>query len=631
MPELIPAHITLDTTGTPFAPAFEDCYFSRHNGLAEARYVFLQGNQLPERWQSKPFFTIAETGFGTGLNFLATWQAWGQDPQRCERLHFVSIEKYPISKQQLQTLLAAWPELQPYADELLAQYPPLLKGFHRLQLAQGRISLTLCFMDVLEALAECVMRVDAWYLDGFAPARNPDMWQLPVFQAMANLSHVQTTLATFTAAGEVRRQLQQAGFQMEKRAGFGQKREMLVGKFTQSPSQALIKPWFAVPEPLATRQATVIGGGIAGCQIAYALAERGWQVELVERHKQVAQEASGNRAGVLTPKMTAEAGWGETFYRQAFLYAIRQVQNLQAQGHPIEWSACGALQLAHEQREYERQQALKERDLPDDFIQILDTATASAVAGISLPVGASYFPQGGWLNPASLCQALVNHPRIAVHTSTESLQPASEGITILANGREADQWLQSAFLPFVPVMGQTSHASVSAYSRELKTTLGHEGYLTPSVQGVHVFGATFGRGIRNALVANAADEVNHQQLKQYLPELAEAFTPFTSGHAAIRMTTPDRYPMVGALPAADSFYEHYADLHHGRMHQVYPPAVYQPNIYISAGYGSRGLTTSGLCAELLACLLTGEPLPLQATLYQQLHPARFLIRQLRRR
>lgn len=633
MQELIPAHIQFDDTGTPYAPAFADCYCSRQDGLAETRHVFLQGNQLPQRWQGREQFTIAETGFGTGLNFLATWQAWQSDPQRCARLHFISIEKHPIQRETLRTLLVSWPELHVFATELLANYPPLLSGFHRLRLAQGRITLTLCFMEVQAALAELVARVDAWYLDGFAPARNPAMWALPVMQAIARLSHPATTLATYTAASEVRHTLQAAGFSVEKCKGFGKKREMLSASLMEGAGGHDIRSlpsWFALPEPSPTRHASVIGGGIAGCQIAHALAQRGWQVTLLERHARLATEASGNRAGVLAPKMTAEPGWGETFYRQAFLYALQQIRQLEAAGQPIDWAQCGALQLAHEPREAARQQAIHARGLPEDFIQILDQQAASEVAGIPLPAGASYFPQAGWLNPASLCTALVAHERIEVRTLTDATRLPAEGISIIASGREADRFPASAFLPFMPVMGQTSLASASADSARLKTTLGHEGYLTPAIAGRHLFGATFVRKVRDAVLDATADATNFQQLVHYLPAFARSLSAVEGSHAAIRMTTPDRYPVVGALPDTDVFRQAYADLRHGRAHQAFPPAQYQPGVFILAGFGSRGLATSGWCAELLAALMSGEPLPGQATLYQNLHPARFLIRQLRR-
>lgn len=636
MQELTPANIQLDESGTPYAPDFADCYFSRQDGLAESRYVFLQGNQLPQRWQGREQFVIAETGFGTGLNFIATWQAWRDDPQRCGRLHYVSIEKHPIPADGLRSLLASWPELGPLAQELLANYPPLLAGFHRLHLAGGRVKLTLCFMDVQAALDELVAQVDAWYLDGFAPARNPAMWQAAVMQGVARLCRADATLATFTAASEVRRSLQAAGFSVARRKGFGKKREMLTALLPsplageEAGMGGSGAPWFNPPTPSGCCNATIIGGGIAGCQTARVLAERGWRVTLLERHPRLAAEASGNRAGVLIPKMTAEPSWGESFYRQAFTHAIRQIRQLEVAGHAVDWAQCGALQLAHEPREAARQQAILGRRLPEDFIQILDAAAASGVAGIPVPYGASYFPQAGWLNPAALCAVLVAHDNIEVRLQAEGGDVETGGVRIIAGGREANRFPATAFLPFRPVMGQTSHAGASDYSRRLKTTLGHDGYLTPTIAGGHVFGATFVRDVHEPVMDAAADETNFHQLERYLPDFAASLGTVTSGHAAVRMTTPDRYPVVGAVPDEHFYQQAYADLRYGRQWQVFPPARYQEGVFMAAGFGSRGLVSSGLCAELLADLLTGAPLPVQRTLYQNLHPARFLIRQLRK-
>nr|HPQ97614.1 tRNA (5-methylaminomethyl-2-thiouridine)(34)-methyltransferase MnmD [Thiolinea sp.] len=365
--EITPAQTVADANGIPFSRLYGDYYFSKNNGLEETHHVFLQGNRLPLRWAGRSCFHIAETGFGTGLNFLTSWHAWRADSGRCERLHYLSIEKHPLPEAQLAPLLGRWERLTPLLAQLLAQYPPPLAGFHRLSFEGGRLQLTLGFGDVLPLLEELGTPVDAWYLDGFAPARNPAMWSLPVMQQVARLSRAGTTFATFTAAGAVRRNLQQAGFRVEKRPGFGHKREMLAGRLETAgaaTTAASPAPWFRLPEPGSSiRQAVVIGAGIAGCQVARALAERGWQVEVLERHAAVACEASGNRAGIIAPKMTAEPGPGEHFYRSAFLFTLRLLRRLQADGHGLEWEPCGTLQLNHNAREQQRWQQLQAREL----------------------------------------------------------------------------------------------------------------------------------------------------------------------------------------------------------------------------------------------------------------------------
>ncbi|MFM2317652.1 MAG: bifunctional tRNA (5-methylaminomethyl-2-thiouridine)(34)-methyltransferase MnmD/FAD-dependent [Pseudomonadota bacterium] len=659
LPEIYPAHIELDANGLPFAIEYGDRYFSRENGLAEARHVFLQGNQLPQAWQGKEQFVIAETGFGTGLNFLATWQAWANDPQSCQMLHYISIEKHPIPKPVLAKLLANWAELTEFSTALLEQYPPVLAGFHQLNFAKHRLRLSLCFAEAQMALNELVAQVDAWYLDGFAPAKNPDLWSAAIFQALAAHSHSQTSLASFTVAGQVRRDLQEAGFVCTKRMGFGQKREMLTASYQASTkmkqrlgSQCLERPWFSLPTQ-TTHQAhpkiaTVIGAGIAGCQIAYALARRGWQINLIERHAKLAQEASGNRAGVLSPKMTAEPDWGERFYRQSFLYALNQLTELARDptNTELEWLACGVLQLNHNPAEFKRWQALQKRALASEFIQLVEADTATALAGIPLTLGGSYFPQGGCLYPRSWCQTLIKHPNIQLQTQTEALglmlTPAqtwqvfnqTEGLisestlVIVANGKDVGQFSQTRFLPLLPVRGQTTQAAASVDTYPLKINLGHEGYLTPAIQGQHIFGASFERGIVSSALKESDDQINEQQLKRTLPEFAAALGAKQSSHAAIRMTTPDRYPLVGAVVDPELFRQTYAGIQHGVGYKTWPTAPYQTGLFISAGYGSRGLTTAALCSELLAALINSEPLPIDRSLYYKLHPARFLLKKL---
>lgn len=642
--EVTPAQIKIQPDGTPFAEIFDDPYFSKHDGLAESRYVFIQGNHLPEKWQHKLSFVIAETGFGTGLNFLATWQTWHHDPDCCDTLHYISIEKHPIVRDELASLLKNWPELSPFSTELLAQYPPALAGFHTLWLANGKIRLTLCFMDIIEALSELNLTVNAWYLDGFAPARNEAMWSESVCNTIASLSEIGTSFATFTVAGQVRNNLQNAGFQIEKKMGFAQKRHMLTGHLVNNIEPATLLPWFARPQTSFNKKAIIIGAGIAGCQIAYALAQRGWEVTILERNQQLAHEASGNRAGVIIPKMTAEADWGERFYRTAFLFTLRQLDLLAANIPELPWNKCGSIQLNHDERETKRWLALKNRALPKNFLQLLEVHEINQQAGINLEKAGSYFPDGAWINPASWCAALLNHPLInlQLNTPVSGLNRTKNGwqvytetgfnaeteVVIIASGQEAARFEQTCFLPLIPVRGQTSHAQASAHSAQLQVTVGHEGYVTPAWQGVHVFGATFERDEYEAVCDSQRDVQNVEQLATYLPEFARTLGEVSSGHCAIRVTAPDRYPCVGAVPDPDDFKQRYAAIRHGQQHQTWSEVRYQTGLYISAAYGSRGLTTSALCSELLASLINGEPFPLELSLYYKLHPARFLLRRL---
>lgn len=234
MSVLIPARLALNSDGTPFSGEFGDVYHPADGGAGQARHVFLAGNGLPERWRGRKMFVILETGFGLGLNFLATWAEWRADPERCARLHFVSVEKHPFTAPDLATLHAPHHEFAPLAAELRQSWPPLVAGSHRLHLDGGRVALTLLFGDALDCLRRVEASVDAFYLDGFAPGKNPVMWSHPVFRAVARLAQAGATLATWTVASSVREALAAAGFTTEKRPGFGRKREMLTGRYLSS-------------------------------------------------------------------------------------------------------------------------------------------------------------------------------------------------------------------------------------------------------------------------------------------------------------------------------------------------------------------------------------------------------------
>lgn len=234
MQNLVNTHAKIEwRDNQPYSATFGDVYFSSDDGLLETEYVFLQGNQLASRWQQLTTnqFTIIETGFGTGLNFLCAARLWLASAPLEATLHFISVEKYPLNFEDISSALQSWAALEAVKAPFLAQYSSLLGEKNVIALFNHRVHLTLLLGDATEQL-QCIQnKADAWFLDGFAPAKNPDMWQPAVFEQMARLSNDSTTFATFTSAGAVRRGLHAAGFEVNKRTGFGKKREMLTGHY----------------------------------------------------------------------------------------------------------------------------------------------------------------------------------------------------------------------------------------------------------------------------------------------------------------------------------------------------------------------------------------------------------------
>ena len=605
---LVPARLTLTASGVPYSEAFGDVYHSADGGFGQAQHVFLAGNDLPHRWRGRETFTIVETGFGLGLNFLATWAALREDAHAPARLNFVSAEKHPFSATDLETLHARWPKLALLAQELRAAWPPLIAGFHRVHLDDGRITLTLLFGDALHLLPQLQACADAFYLDGFAPAKNPELWSPPLFAALARLAAPGATLATYTVAGAVRDALAAAGFATEKREGFGRKREMLVGwRSASTPS---------VSAPGA-KCATIIGAGIAGTTCAERLAARGWHVHVVERHNGPAQEASGNPSGILRPVLNRTDTAPARLSRSAFAYALHRLDRLQRADPGVIAGRQGVLQLALKPGDAERLAGIvASLGLPEEFVRPVDAAVAAQLAGRAVGAAGCWFPKGSWINPPSLCTANLTHhgERITRHFHRTALrlergggiwrvwgeahEPIAETpIVILANGFDCLQLPQAARLPLHAVRGQISYLPAAA-SRHLAIAVSGDGYVAPMPGGGHCFGATFGHDDAEPVARVSDHRENLARLEALLPGFAAGCDAETlGGRVAWRTTTPDRLPVFGEL---------------------------EPGLHAATGLGSRGLLWAPLGAELLAARLTEEPLPLERELAAAVDPARFL-------
>ncbi|EBP9213472.1 tRNA (5-methylaminomethyl-2-thiouridine)(34)-methyltransferase MnmD, partial [Salmonella enterica] len=409
-----PATLEFNAEGTPVSRDFDDVYFSNDNGLEETRYVFLGGNRLAERFpvHSHPLFIVAESGFGTGLNFLTLWQAFdgfrSEHPQATlQRLHFISFEKFPLTRGDLALAHQHWPELAPWAEQLQAQWPLPLPGCHRLLLDRGRVTLDLWFGDINELTdqldATLNQTVDAWFLDGFAPAKNPDMWTSNLFNAMARLARPGATLATFTSAGFVRRGLQEAGFTMQKRKGFGRKREMLCGVMEQHLMPTLSAPWF-YRSGSEKRETAIIGGGIASALLSLALLRRGWQVTLYCADDQPAQGASGNRQGALYPLLSKHDAAINRFFPTAFTFARRLYDALPV-SFDHDW--CGVTQLGWDEKSQQKIAQMLSLALPAGLASALNAEEAVQAVGVTTRCGGITYPAGGWLCPEQLTRAVI--------------------------------------------------------------------------------------------------------------------------------------------------------------------------------------------------------------------------------
>ncbi|MFJ3371963.1 bifunctional tRNA (5-methylaminomethyl-2-thiouridine)(34)-methyltransferase MnmD/FAD-dependent 5-carboxymethylaminomethyl-2-thiouridine(34) oxidoreductase MnmC [Pseudomonas sp. NPDC086251] len=653
-PVLPHAQLDWDDQGLPRSRVFDDVYFSDKSGLEETRYVFLEQNSLQARFAALPVggrLVIGETGFGTGLNFLCAWQLFEQHAVAGARLHFVSVEKYPLSQPDLQRALALWPELKPFADQLLAQYVAIHQGFQRLVLDNGRVTLTLLIGDALEQLPQLDAQIDAWFLDGFAPAKNPDMWTAELFAELARLAAPGSTISTFTSTGWVRRLLNAAGFKMKRTPGIGHKWEILRGVFLGWPEEAAVptatKPWFARPQPLTgERRALVIGAGLAGCASAASLAARGWQVSLLERHDALAQEASGNPQGVLYLKLSAHGTALSQLIVSGFGYTRRVLEHLQ---RGVDWDDCGVLQLAFNAKEAERQAQLAAA-FSADLVHLLDQSQAQAQAGIALEHGGLFYPEGGWVHPPALChwQASSSNIQWLPHREVLELRKvadqwqawdgdvllASAPVVILAGAAEIKRFAQSAELPLKRIRGQITRLAQTPQSQALATVVCAEGYVAPARLGEHTLGASFDFKSDDLTPTVAEHLGNLALLEEISTDLAARLHALDldpqhlEGRAAFRCTSPDYLPIVGPLAEQAAFADAYAVLGKDARQVPDVPCPWHDGFYVNSGHGSRGLITAPLSGELLAAWLDNEPLPLPKAVAEACHPNRFAVRQL---
>ena len=654
--EMPNAQIDWDDQGRPHSRVFDDVYFSDKSGLEETRYVFIEQNALQERFSALPAnsqLVIGETGFGTGLNFLCAWQLFDQVAQPDARLHFISVEKYPLTREDLQRALALWPELATYSEQLLAAYYAIHSGFQTLTLANGRVTLTLLIGDVLEQLPQLDARIDAWFLDGFAPAKNPQMWTPELFVQLARLAAPDSTISTFTSTGWVRRALNEAGFKMRRTQGIGHKWEILRGTFPglpESPSTTCeIKPWYARPPQVsAERKALVIGGGLSGCATANSLARRGWQVCLLERHERLAKEASGNPQGVLYLKLSAHGTTLSQMIVSGFGYTRRLLENLQ---RGRDWDDCGVLQLGFSAKEAERQAQLAEAFAPA-LVHLLDQPQAQALAGIELAHGGLFYPEGGWVHPPALCRFQALHRNVQVLTHHDVLQLhkvegqweacqddqvlASAPVVVLAGAAEVKRFPASSGLPLKRIRGQITQLAETTDSSVLKTVVCAEGYVAPGRLGEHTLGASFDFHNEDLSTTPEGHQGNLDLLDEISPDLAkrlgEQLDPESlQGWAAFRCTSPDYLPIVGPLADPQLFAQAYAALSKDARQVPATPCPWLEGLYVNSGHGSRGLITAPLSGEMLAAWINDEPMPVPRSIAEACHPARFAVRALIRR
>jgi tRNA 5-methylaminomethyl-2-thiouridine biosynthesis bifunctional protein len=589
------------------------------DAACRSRDVFVAGNGLPGRWHGRDQFTVFETAFGIGLNFLATWAAWRDDPARAGRLHVVSVEAHPFDRAGLARMLQgvvppAWRVL---ADELIAHWPPMTPGVHRLDLDAGRVSLTLALGPPRELVPQLSLRADAFYLDGAAPEQDPDAWRGELLRAVVRRAAHGATLATWCDTDALRRTLVTAGFEVDRHVDAAGA-PMTVGRYAPRYVPRHTSP---PPPSFAERHAIVIGAGIAGAGVAHALALRGWRVTVIDAGRQ--DTHGGHVAAALTPVVARDDSPRARLTRAGALRAhARWLAHAPAAAAVL---ACGTVQQMRNDRQVAEARATVEAlAFPPEWLQAVDRDAASLHAGRTLARGGFWFPRGMRVQPGRLCEGLLDLPgvtrmqaRVDRLVASPADVPGGERweardasgdtvaraeVVVLAGSIDVTGLLARSGLSAPSLAGLRAVSGQIARVRAAgigpRCVVAGEGYLLPDIDGECVVGSTYVYDADAPQITASGRETVLGKLAGLLPGLtpevlAEAVVGDWAGWRAV---LPSRLPVIGPLPGASG-------------------------LWLATAFASRGLSWSALAGELIAAELSAEPIPLERSLLATVTPA----------
>ena len=617
--------------GTLYSNVYDDVFFHDGNGLDETDYVFLQGNQLRERLP-KEDLKVGELGFGTGLNFLLTWKLWRETGRKHgRRLTFISCEKHPLSLDILEKSHSQFPQLKEFSSQLREKWPPVKTGFHLLEFEEGQVALLLLFGDCFESLKKFEGKVDAWFLDGFSPAKNKDMWSEDVFKHMAWHSHENTTLATFTAAGFVRRGLQEVGFEIERIKGFGYKKHMTVGAYKGHVKDRLhLAPWFRSPEMLNPCPVAVIGAGMAGLNMAYYLERAGYSVTVFESENEIAAKASGNKRGMMYPLISKKPDRLGSFTEAGAHFSYSQIKELGLEHRE------GLLEfISSDKKALRFGEALSRYST--DYVEMVDTEYSKK---------AVLHKRGLSISPLEYCRSLSEtlQGSIKLNKKLNSLSQSKGGwllsfadgsqeeftAVFMAGAYESGDLEQLVHLPMRRSRGQIAYIDKELVS-SAKQDLNFINYLTEA-DDCYILGATFDVDDLDSKCRVDDTQSLLDSIHKYFPGVVseEIEAEKLAGKVCFRTVIKDYFPIVGGCPDEKDYKTLYGSLKHGKPISRYDEGEYHKNLFVSCGHGSRGLTFSPLSGAYLSRLLRDGIHILDCSHIQAVHPARFLINELKK-
>ncbi|WP_196137250.1 FAD-dependent 5-carboxymethylaminomethyl-2-thiouridine(34) oxidoreductase MnmC [Aliikangiella sp. G2MR2-5] len=664
----------------PFSREFDDIYFNPEDGLAESRYVFLEGNQLPDDWKvtNQSYFTVAELGFGSGLNFLMTADCWrdfiqDQSDNNVRHLHYISIEKRPFRSKDFLRATKHWSEFNEIAAQLYQNYPSLTFGRHRIEFPELKLSLTLFLMPVEDALEDLneefshqpdKNKIDHWFFDGFAPAKNESMWGESICKQVAKISKKGTRLSTFSVAAAVKKPLINAGFTICKRKGYGRKREMLTAVFAPNedsdhlPKFVNLKyesPWLTIKNSrlmVAKTRVAIIGAGLAGCATAYKLVEKGFNVDLYEKENTIACAASGAAAGIYHPQLTSDMNLNSQFNWLAYLYLLQFINSLEPSRKEGLFLSDGLIRLLPDEKSQHQLLSLAQKlglsdwIKPEEYFNNKRAVRFPHSAALSIPEYCNTL--------LSLCDdklalkvnhtidSVINHDskwilNISLNNLDEVTQTEYYDHVILAGGANCKLLDQYLHYPTNMSRGQTVFISHKNLSPNLKEAICEKAYLINRPDKTLHIGTTFENFLNDELDRNSQNDILKNAIAltrelgiEFIGEEEVEAIPLR-GTLGYRRHAIDRLPIIGAAINLEKLSSDFANLGQSRLRRENLSYYNLPGLWLNTAYGSHGLVYSLLGSEFLASQIAGQISPIASTLAKVLFPGRYVIQQMKRR
>jgi tRNA U-34 5-methylaminomethyl-2-thiouridine biosynthesis protein MnmC len=655
------------TDGAPFSKTFGDVYFQTEGGLAESNYVFLEANKLKEKLQDSrrvsDTLVVAETGFGSGLNFVACYALWSSLPEPKKCLEFISIEGFPLTKLDLQKSAKYFPELAIEYGKLIDQYPEPIQGAHLLEFEQGRVQLRLILDSLDSVLAAYDIPANVWFLDGFSPKINETMWSNRLFEYLGAQALPGTSLSTFSSASAIRKNLTAAGFVVSKRAGYGPKREMITATFdpNKTPNKPITtpaQPWHraspsthtqAAINDLNNHSAIVIGAGIAGLVQALTLSRHGFDVKLIDRATQPLAGASSQPQLIMYAKYPRQVNAEGKLLFHAHNMAQGYYERMQQSSEGRFWHPVGLAQLAWSGDEQQRQdEFIRHYAPPSSFVQQLPSDELSLKSRIAINSAGLFFPQSGWLDTKAFAEYVLQRANVQFIGSTKVIgleqaqdkswlvetpdQILNSEYVVLCNAFGVKDLIPDLELPLKQLRGQTSQL-LSTELANLSCVVCGEGYLSPGAENsdeLHI-GATYDLKNLDSTYRIADNAKNVEQLGKWLKGWdPNGHNTIISGTAGLRTTSADYTPIAGPVPNRPKMVDQLSELAHNAKACQSTYGAYQEGLYINVAYGSKGLTFAPTCADMIASHIKETPVMSTHQMQKMLSPSRFLVRRLKK-